>query len=42
MIKSNRKLEILIVEHVKHQTFLFTENAEKIHRLIDLNKMYKK
>ncbi|CAF4745227.1 unnamed protein product, partial [Rotaria sp. Silwood2] len=40
VIKSNERLELLI-EHVKHKTFLFTENAEKIRSLIDLNVMYK-
>jgi hypothetical protein len=36
MIKCNERLEIL-VEHVKQEAFLFTEHAEKIHGLIDLN-----
>lgn len=36
IIKSNQRLEILL-EHIKYQMFLFTENAEKIQGLIDLN-----
>lgn len=39
VIKCNEQLEILI-EHVKNQMFLFTENAEKIRGLIDLNVMF--
>ncbi|CAF1463109.1 unnamed protein product [Adineta steineri] len=39
VIKCNERLEIL-VEHVKHEEFLFIENAEKICGLIDLNVMY--
>jgi hypothetical protein len=39
VIKCNERLEIL-VEHVKHQALLFTENAEKIRGLIDLNVMF--
>ncbi len=38
VIKCNERLEIL-VEHVKHQALLFTEIAEKIRGLIDLNVM---
>ncbi|CAF4967207.1 unnamed protein product, partial [Rotaria magnacalcarata] len=39
VIKSNERLEIL-VERVKHEIFLFIENAEKIRVLIELNVMY--
>ncbi|CAF1337774.1 unnamed protein product [Adineta steineri] len=39
VIKCNERLEIL-VKHVKHEEFLFIENAEKICGLIDLNLMY--
>lgn len=40
MIKCNERLEML-VERVKQEAFLFTENAEKFRGLIDLNVMYK-
>jgi hypothetical protein len=36
VIKCNERLEML-VEYVKSEAFLFTENAEKIRGLIDLN-----
>jgi len=39
VIKCNERLEIL-VEHVKYQALLFTENAEKIRGLIDLNVIF--
>jgi hypothetical protein len=39
VIKCNERLEML-VERVKHKAVLFTENAEKIRGLIDLNVMY--
>jgi len=41
VIRCNERLEIL-VERVKYQAFLFTENAEKIRGLIDLNLMFNK
>lgn len=36
VIKCNERLEAL-VERVKHEAFVFTENAEKMRSLIDLN-----
>lgn len=40
VIKSNERIEIL-VERVKHEVFLFSENAEKLRCLIELNVMNK-
>lgn len=39
VIKSNERIEMLI-EYVKHESFVFMENAEKIRVLIDLNMIH--